>query len=51
MEAGHGKGEAPGKSLVQLVAETFAQDGRGLDMSLNRLEYPTSQFENLKNGL
>lgn len=51
MEAGHGKGEVPGKSLVQLVAETFAQDGRGLDMNLNRLEYPTSQFENLKNGL
>lgn len=51
MEAGHGKEEALGTSLVQLVAEKFAQDRRGLDAGPNRLEYPTSQFENLKSGL
>jgi len=49
MEAGHGKEEVPGPSLVQLVAERFGE--RELDRSPNRLDYPTSSFENLKNGL
>jgi len=51
MEAGHGKEEAPGTSVVQLVAEAFARHPRGLDARPNRLEYPTSHFKNLRDGL
>lgn len=51
MEGGHGKEEMPGQSLIGLVAQKFVQDGPGLDNSLNRLEYPSSKFENLRNGL
>ncbi|KAF8316363.1 glycoside hydrolase [Clavulina sp. PMI_390] len=50
MERGHGKEEVPGRSLVALVAEKFKAE-HGLDRSPNRVEYPTSQFENLRNGL
>lgn len=51
MEGGHGKEEVPGESLVRLLSDTFSRLGPGLDMSQNRLDYPTSQFENLRNGL
>lgn len=51
MEGGHGKEEVPGPSLVKLIANKFTREGPGLDMSQNRLEYPTSQFENLRNGM
>jgi len=51
IEAGHGKEEAPGTSVVQLVAEAFARHARGLDVCPNRLEYPTSHFKNLRDGL
>jgi len=51
MEGGEGKEETAGESLVQIVSQTFQQGGPGLDSSANRVEYPTSKFENLRQGL
>lgn len=49
METGHGKEEVPGRSLVRLIAGHFGY-GPGLDRTYNHLGYPTSKFENLRNG-
>jgi chitinase len=50
MEKGHGKEEVPGLSLVKLVAESFTRHGPGLERSPNRVSYPTSTFDNVRNG-
>lgn len=49
MESGEGKNEVPGASLVKTVASVFSQH-HGLETSPNRLDYPTSRFENVRKG-
>ncbi|WWC63462.1 uncharacterized protein I303_106065 [Kwoniella dejecticola CBS 10117] len=39
-----------GISLVDTVVTAFKRYGGGLDTTQNRLEYPTSEFDNVRNG-
>jgi len=44
-------GDKPGaESLIRTVAEALERCG-GLDRSENWLEYPTSRYDNLRNGM
>lgn len=47
MEKGPGKDPQPGRSLISIVKEQFGK----LDDSPNNLEYKSSKFDNLRNGI